>query len=267
MADKISFSETVNQNLLETPKSTQAEYSLPCGYLDSMGTLHQDVRLREMTGREEDLLASNKLSPQRKINALIVNCLEQIGTITDRTQFASIVPQLPVGDRIFLLLALRRTSLGDEYPVEMECPSCDVESHYVLDLSELETIPMKDPKKRVFETTLPSGKQVRFRIGLGSDEEAVAKVPDEEKPTAMLLSRTELINGKTPTVFDIKGLSFRDRQALREAFDEHDGGVDTDMQMTCPACGHNFEKPLDLGQQGFFFPHRVQKGSKRKSST
>lgn len=265
--EKITFSDTVNQNLLETPKSTQAEYVLPCGYLDAAGNLHQDVRMREMTGREEDLLASNKISPQRKINALLINCMEQLGTITDRDQFAEIIPQLPVGDRIYLLLALRRTSLGDEYPVEAECPSCKVEGKYVLNLGDLETEPMKDPKKRVFEVKLPSGKQARFRIGMGSDEERVAKVPDEEKPSMLLLCRTEVLDGKVPTMQDIKGLSFRDRQALRAAFDENDGGVDTAMEMSCPACGHNFEKELDLGQQGFFFPHRVLKGSKKKSST
>lgn len=267
MSGQVTFSEVVNQNLLETPKSTQAEYTLPCGYLAPDGTLHTEVRLREMTGREEDLLASTKLSPLRKINALIVNCVEQVGTITDRNQFAAIVQELPVGDRIFLLLALRRTSLGDEYPVEQECPACKVKSRYVLNLGDLETKPMKDPKRRVFDTTLPSGKTARFRLATGADEERVSKVPDEEKPSMTLLCRLELLDGKAPTMPDIKALSFRDRSALREALEENDGGVDTAMQMTCPACGHDFETELDLGQAGFFFPHRVQKDWRTKSST
>lgn len=268
MANKqISFSETVNQNLLETPKSAHAEFVLPCGYLDPAGELHQEIQLREMTGREEDLLASNKLSPQKKINALVVNCLERIGTIADKNQFAAIVPQLPIGDRIYLLLALRRTSLGDDYPVEETCPSCEVKGRYVLNLGDLEIKPMKDPKKRVFDTELPSGKKVRFRLGNGADEERTAKVPDEEKPSTMLLSRTEVLDGKVPSMADIKNLSWRDRQALREAFDENDGGVDTAMTLNCPACDHEFSKDLDLGQQGFFFPHRVLKDSKTKSST
>lgn len=264
--EKVSFSETVVQNQLETPKSTHAEFNLPCGYLDGNGVLHSEIHLREMTGREEDLLASNKLSPQKKINMLVSNCLERIGTITDKSQFPLIVPQLPIGDRVYLLLALRRTSLGDDYPVEETCPSCSVSGRYVLNLGDLDIKRMPDPTRRVFDTTLPSGKTVRFRIGNGLDEERLAKVSDEDKPSTMLLSRTELLNGKAPTMADIKTLSWRDRQALREAFDENDGGVETGMDLMCPACGHEFNKDLDMGQQGFFFPQRALKDSKKKSS-
>lgn len=267
MSGQANFADAVNQNQLDTPKSTHGQFDLPCGYLDSAGNLHTAIHLREMTGREEDLLASNKLSPQRKINALIVNCMVGIGSITDRNQFAEIVPQLPIGDRVFLLLALRRTSLGDEYPVEEACPSCGVKSNYLLNLADLETKPMADPKKRVTEVTLPSGKKARFRIGMGIDEERVAKVPDEEKPSTLLLTRTEVLDGKVPTMLDIKALSWRDRQALRAAFDDNDGGVDTELDLTCPACNHEFQKELDIGQQGFFFPHLAQKALKTKSST
>lgn len=267
MSDAPTFADNINQQLLDTPKSTHGQYDLPCGFLDVDGTLHATVHLREMTGREEDLMASNKLSPQRKINALVTNCLVSIGTISDRNRFAEIVPQLPIGDRVFLLLALRRTSLGDEYPVEEECPNCKVKSHYLLNLGDLETKPMADPKKRVSEVTLPSGKKVRFRIGMGVDEERVAKVPDEEKPSTLLLCRTELLDGKVPTMMDIKALSWRDRQVLRAAFDDNDGGVDTSLDYTCPACSTDFKKDLDMGQQGFFFPHQVQKAWKTKSST
>lgn len=267
MSNAPSFADNINQQLLETPKSTHGQYELPCGFLDADGTLHNTVHLREMTGREEDLMASNKLSPQRKINALVVNCLEAIGTIADRNRFAEIVPQLPIGDRVFLLLALRRTSLGDEFPVEEECPECKVKSNYLLNLGDLETKPMPDPKKRVSEVTLPSGKKARFRIGMGIDEERVAKVPEEERPSTLLLCRTELLEGKVPTMMDIKSLSWRDRQALRAAFDDNDGGVDTTLELTCPACNAEFKQELDMGKQGFFFPHLAQKALKMKPST
>lgn len=264
---KISFAEIVTQNQLETPKSTHGVYELPCGFIDNTGTLHTEIHLHEMTGREEDLLASNKLSPQKKINAIAANCLERIGTITDRTAFPAILTQLPIGDRVFLVIALRRTSLGDEFPVEDTCPSCSAKSNYVLDLGDLEVKKLPDPMRRVFDETLPSGKKVRFRLGVGADEEKILKIADEEKPSAMLLARTEMLDGKIPTLNDLKSLSWRDRQALRALMEEKDGGVDTSLDMTCPACGHEFQRELDLGQQGFFFPDRVQKGLKTKSST
>jgi hypothetical protein len=268
MSDKkVSFSETVNQNQIETPKSTHAVFELPCGFIDNNGVLHTEVHLREMTGREEDLLASPKIPVQKKLGALIANCLVSIGTITDRAQFPSIVSSLPVGDRVFLLVALRRTSLGDAFPVEEVCPACEVKGSYILDLSTLETKKLDDPLKRVYDDVLPSGRKVRHRLGTGMDEERASKVNEEDRPSAMLLARVELLDGKMPTLADIKGLSFKDRQALRSMLESHDGGVDTALDMQCPACGHEFKRDMDLGQPGFFFPGRVQKDSKTRSST
>lgn len=264
---KITFSETVVQNQLETPKSTHGVFDLPCGFIDNTGTLHTEIHLREMTGREEDILASNNLSPQKKINAVVANCLERIGTVTDKAAFPTIVSNLPIGDRVFLLIALRRTSLGDELPVEEVCPACSAKSNYVLDLSDLEVKKLPDPMRRVFDMQLPSGKPVRFRLGVGADEEKVTKVPSSEKPSAMLLARTEMLDGKVPTMNDVKNLTWRDRQALRAAMEEFDGGVDTSLDLTCPSCSNEFSRELDLGQQGFFFPDRVQRGLKKKSST
>ena len=266
MSDKApTFSDNINQNLLETPKASNGVFDLPCGYLDNHGMLHTEVHLREMTGREEDLLATPKLSVQKKLGMLLSACLERIGTITDRGQFPSIIAHLPTGDRIFLLLALRRTSLGDEFPVEEFCPECKSKGNYVLDLSELTVQKMTNPTVRVFDGVLPSGRSVRHRLGTGADEDRASKVSDDEKPSAMLLSRIELLDGKAPTMTDIKGLSFRDRQGLRSLLEGQDGGVDTEMDMHCPVCSHEYKSELDLSQPGFFFPGRVQKDLKTKS--
>jgi len=267
MSDKVTFSEAVNTNQLETPKSSQGIFVLPCGYVDSTGTLHSEVHLREMSGYEEDLLASAKIPVQKKISMLLANCLESVGDIKDKTQFPSIIANLPIGDRVFLLLALRRTSLGDDFPVEETCPSCNTKGNFILNLGDLEAKPMPDPKQRVFDAQLPSGRSVRFHIGTATDEDRVSRVPDDEKPSMMLLARTDLLDGKVPTIQDIKRLSFRDRQTLRALMDERDGGVDTSLDMTCPACGHEFKRELDLGQPGFFFPERVLKASKAKFSS
>lgn len=266
MAD-ITLSEVVLQNQLETPKSSHASYTLPCGYLSDAGELHAEVSMHEMTGREEDILASNKLSPQRKINQVLINCVDSIGSISDKNSLSQIIPGLPTGDRVFLVVALRRVSLGDDFPVEDQCPSCSAKNGYILDLSQLETKSMPDPYKRVFDVTLPSGRSVRFRVGSGLDEERLAKVSEGDRPTMALLCRIEVLDGKAPTIESVKGLSFRDRQHLRLLYQEVDGGVDTSLELTCPACAHTFEREMDMSEPGFFFPERVLKDLKMKSST
>lgn len=264
---QMTFSGNIVQGQVETPKSTHGLYDLPCGYIDPQGVLHVEAHVREMTGREEDLLASNKISPQKKINALLTACTERIGNITDKAKIAEVLSLLTQGDRVFLLIALRRTTLGDELPLEEECPSCNVKGNYVADIGTLDIKRMADPMKRVFDLALPSGKTARFRVSAGADEERIAKVPDEEKPSMSLLCRVELLNGKPPTMLDIKSLGWKDRQALRSAFEDTDGGVDSVLELGCPACGHEFKRDLDLGSPGFFFPARVQKDLKKRSST
>jgi hypothetical protein len=262
-----TFSDNINQTLLETPKPTNGVFELPCGYIDTLGVLHNEVHLREMTGREEDLLATPKLPVQKKLAMLISACMVRLGTITDKAQFPSIVGHLPTGDRIFLLLALRRTSLGDAFPVEEVCPECKSKGNYVLDISDLTVQKMTNPMVRVFDDVLPSGRKVRHRLGTGADEDRASKVADDDKPSAMLLARIELLDGKAPTMADIKELSFRDRQGMRTLMEKQDGGVDTEMDMQCPVCSHEYKSELDLSQAGFFFPGRAPKGSKAKSST
>jgi hypothetical protein len=265
MSEQTFVSNIVEQQI-ETPKSSIGIYELPCGFVTPDGTLLTEVQVREMTGREEDLLASNKLPPLKKINALLIACTERIGHITDKASIHQIVLSLPQGDRVFLLMAIRRASLGDELPLEETCPACDVKGYYIQDLSELTIKPMKDPMKRSYEVALPSGKVVKYRLGTAADEERVGKVADDEKLSMMLLCRTESINGKVPSVHDIKGMSFRDRQALRDAFEDVDGGVDTSVEMTCSSCGHSFKQDVELGNQGFFFPQRAQKALSQKYS-
>jgi len=263
---EMSFSSNIVEQQFDTPKSAVGIYELPCGVVFPDGSLVTEVQVREMTGREEDLLASSKLAPVKKINALLVACTERIGHVTDKQAISQIIYGMTQGDRVFLLIAIRRASLGDDIPLEHACPACEQKGYYIQDLSELTIKAMKDPLKRVYDVVLPSGKTAKFRAGSGADEERLAKVADDEKLSVMLLCRTQEIAGKTPSINDIKGLSFRDRQALRAAFEEHDGGVDTTTELVCSSCGHAFKLDIDLGNQGFFFPERIRKDLSQRYS-
>ena len=276
---------------IREPKSTVGLFTLPCGYLEADGTLHSEVMLREISGKEEDMLAGKKVPDQKKMNQLIISCIERIGAISDRDRIAAIVPELLVGDRVFLLIAIRRTSLGDDYPYKDQCPSCEKESLMSIDLGELEVSPMPEPTKRVFDARLPSkaatrlwadtdelpesektaptGKTVRFRPVTGRDEEKINNGrSNEDALSKMLQARIELLDGKPPSVEELQALSLTERQFLRDQiFDKADGGVETTLDVTCPLCGYDYTRELDIGQMGFFFPSAARKNSKTRSST
>lgn len=255
------------ENAMREAKSSQGIFDLPCGYLTPEGELFTEVQVREITGAEEDMLGAKNISGGKKITQLLANCVQRIGSITDKDQLLQVVRSLPLGDRVFLMLAIRRVTLGDMFPFEEKCPSCGKSEIYNEDLSELAAKAMPEPKKRVYDTVLPSGITARFHVMTGKDEEVLVRADMKDQASAAVMARLDLLNDKHPTIEDVKALGLRDRNALRDAYEEVEGGVETTLNMGCPFCGQEFQADLNPGSTGFFFPSRLQKNSKISTSS
>ncbi len=251
------------------PSSSIGVFELPCGYLTEDGQLLTEVKLREITGVEEDMLASKSVPGGKKITHLIAGCMERIGALADKSQFPDIARALTVGDRVFLMLAVRRVTLGDQYPFTAKCPECGKSRLYEVDLGGLAIKKMEDPKKRVYDTELPSSKlPVRFHVMTGKEEEKLAKTSEQDDQLSLtILARVELIGGKPASVGVLKRLGMIDRTFLRDQFNEVEGGLDMEVEIACGSCGEEFKIDLDIGQPGFFFPSRTQKNSKVNTSS
>lgn len=243
-------------NQIQDPKSTQGVFDLPCGFLDAQGQLHSDVVVRELTGEEEDLLGSRQMGPFQKYNELLVRCTTRIGSITGRSEIANAVRNLPIGDRIFILMALRRVSIGDEYALEVECdnPECKSKRTYTVSLADLTVKKMPEPNRRLYDVTLPSGATARFRISTGLDEERAMRMDKaEDALSKAMLMRLELLNGAPPQLADVKAMKWKDRRALRDAWDKVEGGIDTSIEIQCSDCGKEFKREVQI-DSNFFFP-------------
>lgn len=255
-------------NNVLTPKSSQGVFELPCGYLDPSGALFTDVELSEMTGSEEDMLGSKTVPDFKKMSTLIGRCLRRLGSISDRGRLAALVSDLLVGDRVYLLFALRRVTLGDEYPFSAKCKNltCAKEGIYTIDLSELTVKKMPEPLKRIYDVTLPSGKAARFHPLDGHGEERLAKLDNHaDRLSLSILGRLELLDAKPPTLEDVKALGIRDRNELRDMFEQNEGGVDTETEMTCSFCGEEWKEEVNPFQLGFFSPVSVKRKASKKS--
>lgn len=255
------------QHQMSEPKSTQGVFELPCGFLSPDGELITEVKVREITGVEEDLLAAKNISGGKKLTQLLGNCLEQLGPMTDKPFLQRAARELTVGDRSYLMLAIRRVTLGDDFPFEDSCTECEAKSLFVVNLGTLTTRKMPDAKKRIFTEKLPSGKTARFHIMTGKDEESLAKIDANDKMSVSILIRVDTIDDAPVTLEVIKSLSMKDRNFLRERFNEVEGGVETSVELSCPNCGADFMTELDVSQTGFFFPSRIRKNSKRNTSS
>lgn len=257
--------ELENQQL--SPKSSVGGFELPCGWIGPDGKLYRDVELREITGVEEDIMVSPSLTAPQKVSRVLGNCLLRMGPVQEKQALLEAARRLLSGDRVYLLICARRISLGDIYPVEEKCPQCGALNYFELDLKELESVSMPDPMTRIFPLELPSGRKATVKLLTGVDEERGAQlVKAADMATLAIALRLEALDGTTPTLEEIKALPLKDRNAIRDAFDEREGGVDTSLELACPRCGHEYATDADITQRGFFSPSSMKKSSRKKSS-
>lgn len=228
---------------------------LPCGFLDDAGELHDRAELREMRGHEEDILMTSKVSSVEKITQIIGNCLTKLGTITDRAVLQAAAGKLTIADRVVIVLNLRCLSLKPEYEFEITCPRCSQSNPAKVALDDLDVWPPQDRRLREYTVNMPSGQSAVVKIMTAEDELRLDRLGREKDQVSLaLLARIRSLNGKVPTLADVKDLGIRDRCHIRDQYERIEGGVDTDIEIRCPACRHEFKSTIDVGQPSFFFP-------------
>jgi hypothetical protein len=247
-----------------------ATYQLPSGYLDpETQELYREVELREMSGYEEDLLQDkSKRGGGSSIDEVLSRCIVRLGDKErDKPQgqerfFMPILKDMLMTDRTFLVIRLRQLSLGDEFAFEASCPHCGHRHPRMsVSLDDLTVKEMPDPMAREWTTKLPSGAEVVFRALTGRDEVKLREVQRAKGDvlSTLLLQRIVSINGESAGMSAVKRLSVRDRDYLRGAFEEHEGGIDTKIELTCDDCGRDWQTTLPFtSSQTFFFPSGIR---------
>lgn len=239
----------------EEGQSSVGIFELPTGYLDDEGKLHKKVSLHEMTGVEEDILASKKTKIDHKLNKIIANCIDSIGDISEKEEIKVIVRKLLLTDRLWLLVRIRILSLGELFSVQAMCPSCEKTSVQSVSLENFKVTGIPDPYKKSWNIKLPkSKKECTIKVMTGEDEVDSEKYSDQDTATAVLLSRIIKLNDSVPTLENLKKLPLADRQYIRKFMKDNDGNIDNMMEMTCPHCQHDFSYEVEIGSSDFFFP-------------
>lgn len=236
---------------------------LPCGYLDDDGKLHREFVVKEMTGEEEDLLAGvGPVMP--RLNQIITNCLVRLGDLAERKDLSRAVAELTAVDRVVVLIALRRVSLGDRWSTKVICRKCEKENRAGVNLKDMEVIPMPKPRERHFETELSSGKVIQWHVLSAEDEEWLTKKTKDKVDvlTLGLMARVDSIDGELidkerdfkGALRTLKKLVLRERREIRRVTKQNEGSVDTNVDFECKFCGHEWTMEMNVGQTDFFFP-------------
>lgn len=214
------------------------------------------VDIRAMTARDEDILTSPALLKKGAvITELIRSCL------LDK----NINPNdLLVGDRNALMVGIRVTGYGSQYPAEVTCSECNVTSETTFDLSALaiNSLNISPVASGVneFDYQLPrSGVVVRFRFLTGRDENEILMTQERQKKTGVggdnnvtlsLQHHIVSVNGVTDKVklaTFVKMMPAADSTALRAYIRDNEPGIVMKQERTCEKCNHVEEVTIPIG--------------------
>lgn len=239
------------------------EVELPVGYSDPAGRLHRRATLRKMRGHDELLLYDTALNPGRLVSELLSSCLLRLGELAPVP--VEVAAELYTADRNYLLLALRRITLGDALRAGYRCPGCGAEVTVQEDLGGLAVRRLADGERLAdLRVELEDGyvdrdgvrhSEVLLTLPRGVDEEFVAPmlVKDPLKAQDALLLRCIKRFGSLPQavleaygVKILRDLTLGDRRRLQCAFSAQLPGVDFVRLVECGQCGTRFESVLDV---------------------
>ncbi|HEY0784970.1 MAG TPA: hypothetical protein VGD62_03805, partial [Acidobacteriaceae bacterium] len=148
------------------------------------------VTVHPLTGHEEDWLARSRDLPAALLTSrLIEACVVPPPSAEGQPSLAG---RLLSGDRDYLVLQIRRLTLGDAVHAVASCPACRQEMDVDFDSSRipLDGQPQTAPS---YTVQLPApgespSRLVRFRLPRGEDQEAIAHL-DLDAAAALLLTR------------------------------------------------------------------------------
>ena len=238
------------------PKSSSAEFSITFDVvpLPSKGKLYKEgplagvdsVEVQYLTAIQEDILTSpNLLQSGKMLDALLASVLKD--KKIDPTK-------LTLGDRNAIVIWLRSTGYGSDYPVQVRCSSCGNEWVNEFDIGSLEARELEEEPNAegLFEFTLPgAGNVLTFKFLTSEDEmgilkrvEAIQKKQGSSVDHSMSLKMMASIvavdgdrDAMTIKMF-VESLPVKDARAFMEYVNKTEPGILMDQDVECPACGN-----------------------------
>ena len=213
-----------------------------------------EIEIKQMTAREEDILANQELIRKGKVldhllRSLIVNREINIKDILNP-------------DKNAIFIAIRRFAYGDTYSVNLNCPACSKRTQADINLAELAEKPLdleKFPKgKNSFPFTLPNSKtQITYKLLNQVDEDLLEKELEglrkiNKESAGELTTRLKHIitavdgDSEPATIrsFVDEQLLAKDSRALREYIRDNTPNIDMTFDFKCNEC--SLERRLEV---------------------
>jgi hypothetical protein len=218
------------------------------------GEWTRDVRLRALSGAEEEFLAGHgaELLPAERTTELLARCVVRIGPLEAAPET---VLGLTVGDREALLLQIRRLTFGDRLDAVVACPSAECGERMDLELSVRDLLVEPYSNETDWqEASVEAGKlrhTIRYRVPTGADQVAAARMAADLPAAARLvLDRCvrAVVEGEPEPLAEVpEELA----EALTGLLASGDPQAELVLSLTCPVCGAGFRVLFDAGDYLF----------------
>lgn len=227
------------------PPDTRVE--LPGGYYSPLTGLISEAEVRELTGRDEEIIAKT-----RSLGAMMSAILSRgVAKVGEKKPDENVLNGLLAGDREFLLLRIFAVTFGDEANTEVPCPSCG--QSVPVSISVTKDIPVKaleSPSDRSFVVECQVGPvKVELPTGHTQKELYASMNKSWSELSTILLANTVLdINGRTVMgPQQVLDLPIRDRRKIAEEISKRNPGPQfSKITKSCPECEGELEVSLNL---------------------
>lgn len=210
------------------------EVVLPHGLSDGRGGRYRRATVVALNGRAE-FLAAAESNPFRAASEVLSHCLLRLGPLHGPQLTAVALDGLIPLDRDLLLCHVSRLTYGDVQFYTIACPSagCGERIDVRLDLASLSVD--RTPTAEILDVELPDGRRTSFRLPRAADQIALYDGGIDGVDVA-LLRRLAVGAGDA----DIAVREPEARRVVLSALASSGCELDTDLPLTCPACGHAF---------------------------
>lgn len=176
-------------------------------------------------------------TPAARTTALLGR-VAAFGEVAGSKDSLEIVRHLTVGDRVALLLQLRRLSFGDRMECSITCPACRDEMSLSLSVGRL--LQSKSGEARTEGEVNVGGFLLKIRPLVGADVEAL-EADKAANNLAEALVRSCIVSADVPLPTQIPEEVVAGVSAKLE---EMDPQADILLDLSCPSCGHRFGTPF-----------------------
>lgn len=227
---------------------------LPAGVFDAAGRAHQCVRVRELTGADEEaLFQRGHAGNAQRVSDFLARAIQSVEGLDMRVD-AAFAAGLQLGDRDYLLLRLRQMDLGDAVHQVMRCPACSSRVDVDLSISEL-PVRRLTQLQALYRVQLAAA-TLSVRLPTGADQAAIETLALANPAAAntRLFARLVLdVDGRgAPDEVAVRGWPVALRAQLADWLEANTPGPDLFLELTCPQCRADMSYAFDL--DAFFLP-------------